>query len=420
MRPRALQLLVIALLLAAPAVAQAARILPPGPESSFGRAEIDLNASGRVAVAYERTVPGPDVIRVAIRAASRLTTPTVGRRIGRGALRMVRLGDAPGDRHVVVWRRAGETVVSVWTGATWRTERLPAGARRLEALAGAVVGRRVLLVVGTGSQAVAVTRAASGGWRAAPLPASGGPRAKLVAAASKPSGRVVVAWSQAAAGGRAIEAASFALATGRWTTPAVAVPAGAVAAAVVNELTLNSAGDAVLSAVTQSGSGVASATPAAYVLRHDAAAWSPLPPPAPYPADAPQLALTPAGVPVRAWREGDEIRFSQLSADGLSWGTPEVAWKRPADDFGELYAVDDLAVDDTGRVVASVAVDPGPGPDDHFFLVRPAPAGPFGAPRAFASLYGPPSLVVGGGRVAASWVQDASLGGLPEAVLAPG
>ena len=72
-----------------------------------------------------------------------------------------------------------------------------------------------------------------------------------------------------------------------------------------------------------------------------------------------------------------------------------------------------------GRVVASVAVDPGPGPDDHLFLVRAPGSGTWRAPVPFASLYGPPELIVGGRRVAASWVEDASGSGLPEAVLAP-
>jgi hypothetical protein len=70
-------------------------------------------------------------------------------------------------------------------------------------------------------------------------------------------------------------------------------------------------------------------------------------------------------------------------------------------------------------VVASVAIDPGPGPDDHVFLVRSPVGGSWSAPKRFASLYGPPELIVGGRRVAASWVEDASGSGLPEAVLAP-
>jgi hypothetical protein len=81
--------------------------------------------------------------------------------------------------------------------------------------------------------------------------------------------------------------------------------------------------------------------------------------------------------------------------------------------------VDDLAMDEDGRVVIVVAVDPGPGPDDHSFLVRGSSGPPFIASRAFASTYGSPRLVVGGGLVAASWVEDASSSGLPEAALAP-
>jgi hypothetical protein len=412
-------LMILAIALLVPSAAASARILPPGQEAAFGRAEIDLNRTGRVAVAYERALPGPNLIRVAVRVASRLGAPTLGRPIGRGALRLVRLGDAPADRHVVVWRRAGETVASVWRGGRWRTERLPAPARRLEPLAGAVVGRRVLLVLGDRSRVVAALRTPSGGWRALALPATGGARSGLVAAASEGAGLAVAAWSEGPAAGRSIGAATFSLATGRWSAPQTVIPAGAVTAGIVAELVLDDRGDAALSAVTDPGRAGPPSTPAAALLARDATAWVVLPALDPDPARPPQLALTAAGLPVRAWLEGDEVRVSELAADGLSWQAPETALRRPPDDFGELYAVDDLAVDRDGRVVIVVAIDPGPGPDDHAFLVRPSAGGAFGAPRSFASLYGSPRLVVGGAKVAASWVEDPSSSGLAEAVLAP-
>lgn len=406
--------LAITLVCLTPAAA-AARILPPGPEASFGRAEIDLSGSAQVAVAYERAVPGPNLIRVAIRNARRLHTPTVGRRIGRGAMRLVRLGTAPGDHHVVVWRRRGETVVSVFLGRRWVTERLPTAVRGLEVLDAAVLVRRPLLVLGGGSGATVVERRA-GKWRAHPMPASAG-RRSAVAVVTEPSGKVVVAWTRgAAAGARSIEAAAFAPSTGRWSAPQTAVVAGAVTAPVVDELAVDARGNAVLSAVTDPGFAGPSSAPVVAVLRHAAAAWALLSPP---PASAPELAFADRGMPVRAWREGDEVRFSRLAADGITWGSPETAWKRPSDDFGSLYAVDDLAVDEHGRVVIAVAVDPGPGPDDHHFLVRTTSGHPFVASRPFASTYGSPRLVVGGSFVAASWVEDASGSGLPEAALAP-
>ena len=415
MRLRTARLLAIALVFLAPAAA-AARILPPGPEASFGRAEIDLSGSAQVAVAYERTLPGPNLIRVAIRNAGRLDTPTVGRRIGRGALRLVRLGTLPGDRHVVVWRRRGETVVSVFLGTKWVTERLPAVVRGLEVLDAAVLNRRPLLVLGGGSDATVVERRA-GKWRAHPMPTTAGPRSALVAAVTEPSGKAVVAWTRGtAAGAQSIEASTFALSTGRWTAPQTAVAAGAVTAPVVGELVVDARGNGALSAVTDPGFAGPSSTPVVAILRHAAAAWALLPP---LPASPPQLAFADQGVPVRAWLEGDEVRFSRLAADGLAWESSETALKRPSDDFGSLYAVDDLAVDEDGRVVIAVAVDPGPGPDEHSFLVRDTSGPPFVASRAFASTYGSPRLVVGGSSVAASWVEDASSSGLPEAALAP-
>jgi hypothetical protein len=130
-----------------------------------------------------------------------------------------------------------------------------------------------------------------------------------------------------------------------------------------------------------------------------------------------EVGVTPGGVPVYALLR-DGVRFSVLS--GGAWAAEELAWAGPSDpDFGFLFEVDDLAVAQGGRVVVSAAVDPGPGPDDHSFLVRPAAGGTWSAPKRFASLYGPPELIVGGRRVAASWVEDASGSGLPEAVLAP-
>lgn len=409
---------VIALL--PPGPAEAARILPPGGEDAFGRAEIDLNRTGRVAVAYERVVRGPDVIHVAIRRASRLNAPTAGRRIGRGALRLVRLADAPGHPHLVAWRRRGETVASVWRGGSWRTERLPPAARRLEPLAGAVVGRRALLVLGGSSAATVVTRGAGGGWRARALPAGDRPRSRLVAVASEGTGRVVAAWTEGAgAGTRSIAAATFSPAGGRWTSPRTVLNPGAVTAARVGELEVNARGDAVLSAVTDPGHFGPSGTPAAAFLARDAGAWGLLPPLAPAgAAEPPQLAVTATGVPVRAWREGVEIRFARLAVGGASWAPHEVAWRRPDDDFGFLDAVDDLAVDEGGRVVIAAGVDPGPGPDYHYFLVRPAAGGRFGAPSFFGSVYGRPRLIAGGRHVAASWVEDLSTGGLPEGVLA--
>ena len=99
-----------------------------------------------------------------------------GLRLGRSPRAPPRPGraaaGAPGRRarrspHGVAWRRRGETVVSVWRGARgWRTERLPARVRRREPLAGAVVGRRVVL---------GPRRRLDGDGRDAPRPAAGAP-----------------------------------------------------------------------------------------------------------------------------------------------------------------------------------------------------------------------------------------------------
>jgi hypothetical protein len=211
-------------------------------------------------------------------------------------------------------------------------------------------------------------------------------------------------------------AAQLAPATAVWTPPATLVPAGTITAPVVGDLSLNARGDAVLSAQTSSRSpGPSSPVVPIRFLPYDAGAWTALPD-----VDVGrQVAVTPAGVPVRAWLTSAEVRFAAFDRVSAAWGPSEVAWNRPDDDFGVLYAVDDLAVDAGGRVVAVAAVDPGPAPDDHSFLVRPPGGAPWSGPKAFASLYGPTALHVGGSLVVASWVEDASGSGLPEAALAP-
>ena len=353
----------------------------------------------------------------------RLNRPTVGRPIGRGAVRLVRLGTS---RAVVVWRRGGETVVSLLLRSGWVTERLPAAVRPLEALDAEVYGPRPLLILGGGSRAVAVERRA-GRWSVHPLP-GGGARSGLRAALSTLSGTAVVAWTQGAPGGsQSIEAATFSLRTARWSVPRTAVPAGAVTAPVVDELVVEPRGFALLSAVTDPSSAGPGSAPAAALLRRGASAWTPLPPLPGSPASAPQLAFGApgpgfgtSGLPIAAWLEPGAVRVAGLAAGGGGWEAPATAWSRPPDDSGSLYAVDDLAVDPDGRVVVVAAVDPGPGPDDHVFVVRRSGAATFAPPRVFASLYGSPRLVTGGPPfIAAFWVEDPSGSGLPEAALAP-
>ncbi len=410
-------LIVLLATLASATPAAAERILPPGGEASFGEARVDVNAAGRVAVAYERIRRGPDAIRVSVRSAARLGTPAEGRLVGRGALRLVRLGDRPADPHVVVWRRGGQLVASVWRRGAWRAESLPAAVRRGDALDGAVTRGRVVLVVGGSRDAVAVVRGPSGRWRAHPLPVGGAPRSGLVAAVARGSGRVVVAWTAGGTGpGAAVWAAHLAPETAVWTTPVPLMAGGTIAAPIVGDLSLNARGDAVASVNTSPRfSGPASRTVPIRFLPYDADAWTSLPDL----GTGRQVAVTPAGVPVAAWLATTQLLFAAYDPASESWGPPEVAWDRPDDDFGYLYGAGDLAVDADGRVVVVAGVDPGPGPDDHFFVVRPAGGPPWSRPDRFASLYGSPALQVGGSLVIASWLEDPSGSGLPEAALAP-
>ncbi|MGE3233596.1 MAG: hypothetical protein AB7O78_07700 [Thermoleophilia bacterium] len=404
-------------ILAAAAPALGARILPPGDR--YGAAAVDLSTNGRAAVAYERLRPGPDLIRVAIRRADRINHPTVGRDLGRGSLELVRAGGVASGPHLVVWRRRGELVASVLTRGRWRTERLPPDVRTFHALTAAIAGSRVIVVAGDADDAVAVVRTAPGTWVSQPLPA-GPARASLVARASEPSGRVVAAWTESGVTGQSVVASSFDPGTLRWTPPTTVVAAGAIPSPVADDLYLNGRGDAVLTVVTADD--FPGTRPPGVQVRSLPAlstAWAALPD-APATTSRPravQVAVTPGGTPVYG-RVADGVRVSVLT--GGVWGAEELAWKGPDDpDFGSLFEVDDLAVAQGGRVVASVAVDPGPGPDDHVFLIRAPVGGAWSPPTTFASLYGPPELIVGGRRVAASWVQDASESGLPEAVLAP-
>lgn len=403
-------------LLASAAPLLGARILPPGDR--YGDAAVDLSTNGRAAVAYERALPGPDPIRVAIRSADRLNRPTVGRDIGRGNLQLVRVGGAASGPHVVAWKRRGELLVSVLSRGAWRIERLPAEVRSFTALTAAIAGSRVILVAGDATAAVAVVRTGPGRWAARPLPA-GPARSALVARASEPSGRVVAAWTEGGVAGPSVAATSFDPGTLAWAPPTTLVAAGAVPSPVVDDLYLNGRGDAVLAVVTSDD--FFGAPPDVVTVRHLPAlstAWTSLPDaPAASRPGALEVAVTPDGTPVYA-RIADGARFAILSAG--AWGPEELAGTGPANpDFGFLDRVDDVAVAQGGRVVMSVATDPGPGPDDHDFLVRAPAGGAWSAPKGFASLYGPPELIVGGRRVAASWVEDASSTGLPEAALAP-
>lgn len=406
-----------AAVLAAAAPAMAARILPPGDR--FGGAAVDLSTNGRAIVAYEVSRPGPDVVRVAIRAADRLNRPTAGRLVGRGALELARVGGVARGPHLVVWRRRGELLASVLSRGRWRVERLPAGVRSFRALSAAIAGSRVIVVAGDAHNAVAVVRTAPARWVPVPLPA-GPPRDALIARASEPSGRVVAAWREAGVAGPSVAASSFDPGALAWAPPSTLVAPGALPDPVPDDLSVNGRGDAALSVVTaQRFTGTRGSAAAVRVLPALSTAWT-APPDVAVPSPEPgvlQVAVTPAGVPVYA-RLGAGVRVAFLS--GGAWAPEEVAWTGPGDpDAGSLFAVDDLAVAQGGRVVASVAVDPGPGPDGHLFLVRAPGRGTWRAPTPFASLYGPPELIVGGRRVAASWVDDASGSGLPEGVLAP-
>ncbi len=403
-------------LLSSAAPALAARILPPGDR--YGSAGVDLSTNGRAAVAYERSLPGPDLIRVAIRRADRLNRPTVGRDLGRGSLELVRVGGVAGGPHLVAWRRRGELLVSVLSQGAWRIERLPKEVRSFHALTAAIAGSRVVLVAGDSANAVAVVRTGPKKWVTRPLPA-GPPRSALVARASEPSGRVVAAWSETGVTGPSVAASSFDPGTLQWAPPTT-LTVGAIPSPVADDVYLNGRGDAIVSLVTSSS--FIGARPTVALVRFLPAlssTWLALPD-VPVPSSEPgvlEVAVTPAGGSVYA-RLGSGVRAAFLN--GGVWGTEELAWTGPSDpDAGFLFEVDDLAVAQGGRVVASVAIDPGPGPDDHVFLVRSPVGGSWSAPKRFASLYGPPELIVGGRRVAASWVEDASGSGLPEAVLAP-
>ena len=403
-------------LLSSAAPALAARILPPGDR--YGGAAVDLSTNGRAAVAYERSLPGPDLIRVAIRRADRLNRPTVGRDIGRGRLELVRVGGVAGGPHIVAWKRRGELLVSVLSQGAWRTERLPKEVRSFHALTAAIAGSRVVLVAGDGANAVALVRVANNRWVSRPLPA-GPPRSGLVARASEPSGRVVAAWSETGVTGPSVAASSFDPGTLQWAPPTT-LAVGAIPSPVPDDVYLNGRGDAIVSIVTSPS--FIGARPAIALVRFLPAlssTWLALPD-VPVPSSEPgvlEVAVTPAGVPVYA-RLGGGVRAAFLT--GGVWSAEELAWSGPSDpDAGLLWEVDDLAVAQGGRVVVSVAIDPGPGPDDHVFVVRSPVGGSWSAPKRFASLYGPPELIVGGRRVAASWVEDASGSGLPEAVLAP-
>jgi hypothetical protein len=396
--------------------AAAARILPPG--TAFGDAAVDLSTNGRAAVAYERLRPGPDLIEVAIRRADRLDRPTAGRAIGRGNLQLVRVGGVASGPHLLAWKRRGELVVSILTRGAWRTERLPREVRSMGALTAAIAGSQAILVAGDDTRAVALARTGPGRWVARALPQAP-TRSGLLARASEPSGRVVAAWTEAGFAGPSVAASSFDPGALAWSPPATLVAAGAVPSPVADDLSLNGRGDAALSIVaSEDHFGPRPASIPVRLLPALSSAWSPLP-------DVPresspgvlEVAVTPAGVPVYA-RLGGGVRFAVLA--GGAWGPEELAWSGPSDpDSGFVAEVDDLAVAQGGRVVVSAAVDPGPGPDDHSFLVRAAAGGAWSAPERFASLYGPPELIVGGRRVAASWVEDASGSGLPEAALAP-
>ncbi|HTI32084.1 MAG TPA: hypothetical protein VL422_00310, partial [Miltoncostaea sp.] len=400
---------------AAPAVA--ARILPPGDR--YGGAAVDLSTNGRAIVAYEVARPGPDVVRVAIRAADRLNRPTAGRLIGRGALELARVGGVASGPHLVVWRQRGELLASVLTRGRWRVERLPADVRSFHALSAAIAGSRVIVVAGDAHNAVAVVRTAPAKWVSVPLPA-GPPRDALIARASEPSGRIVVAWREAGVAGPSVAASSFDPGALAWAPPSTLVAPGGLPDAVPDDLYVNGRGDAALSVVTAARfTGTRGTAAAVRILPALSPTWIATPDVAVASSEPGtlQVAVTPAGVPVYA-RLGVGVRTAFLGSG--AWTPEEVAWTGPGDpDLGSLYAVDDLAVAQGGRVVASVAVDPGPGPDDHVFLVRSPGNGTWRAPKPFASLYGPPELIMGGRRVAASWVEDASGSGLPEAVLAP-
>ncbi len=403
-------------LLGSAAPVLAARILPPGDR--YGGAAVDLSTNGRAVVAYERALPGPDLIRVAIRRADRLNRPTVGRDIGRGSLELVRVGGVASGPHLVVWRRRGELLASVLTRGRWRTERLPADVRSFHALTAAIAGSQVILVAGDGDDAVAVVRTGPGTWVSRALPA-GPARASLVARASEPSGRVVAAWTESGVTGPSVAASSFDPGTLQWSPPTT-LSAGTIPSPVPDDVYLTGRGDAIVSLVTaENFTGTRPAVAQVRFLPAVSSTWTVLPDVAVASSvpGALEVAVTPSGVPVYA-RLGDGVRAAFYV--GGAWAAEEVAWSGPSDpDLGSLFEVDDLAVAQGGRVVASVAVDPGPGPDDHVFLVRSPVGGAWSAPKTFASLYGPPELIVGGRRVAASWVQDASLSGLPEAVLAP-
>jgi len=405
-----------AALLAPTAPALGARILPPGDR--YGGAAVDLSANGRAAVAYERLRPGPDRIRVAIRRADRLNRPTAGRDIGRGRLELVRAGGVASGPHVVVWRRRGELLTSVLTRGAWRVERLPAEVRSFRALTAAIAGSRVVVVAGDAGNAVAVVRTGTGTWASRPLP-PGPARTALVARASEPSGRVVAAWAETGATGQSVAASWFDPGTLRWAPPTT-LSAGAIPAPAPDDVYLSGRGDAIVSLVTASGFvGARPTTALVRFLPAVAGSWLALPdvPVASSGPGALQVAVTPAGVPVYA-RLGGGVRVAFLA--GGAWSAEETAWTGPGPVAeATLSGVDDLAVAQGGRAVAAVAVDPGPGPDEHVLLVRAPASGAWSAPKAFASTYGPAELIVGGRRVAASWVQDASLGGLPEAVLAP-
>ena len=408
--------LVLVALLAWAGTAMGARILPPGDR--FAEAAVDLSSNGRAAVAYERALPGPDLIRVAIRSADRLNRPTVGRDIGRGNLELVRVGGVASGPHLVAWKRRGELLVSVLSRGAWRIERLPKEVRSFHALTAAIAGSRVVLVAGDGANAVALVRVANNRWVSRPLPV-GPPRSALVARASEPSGRVVAAWSETGVTGPSVAASSFDPGTLQWAPPTT-LTVGAIPSPVADDVYLNGRGDAIVSLVTSPS--FIGARPTVALVRFLPAlssTWLALPD-VPVPSSEPgvlEVAVTPAGGPVYA-RLGSGVRAAFLT--GGVWGAEELAWTGPSDpDAGFLFEVDDLAVAQGGRVVASVAIDPGPGPDDHVFLVRAPVGGSWSAPKRFASLYGPPELIVGGRRVAASWVEDASGSGLPEAVLAP-
>jgi hypothetical protein len=409
-RPLILALLA---LLAWTGTAVGARILPPG--GRYGDAAVDLSTNGRAAVAYERSLPGPDLVRVAIRRADRLNRPTVGRDIGRGNLRLVRVGGVASGPHLMAWKRRGELLASVLTRGAWRTERLPAEVRTFDALTAAIAGSRVVLVAGDDDDAVAVVRVGPRRWVTRPLPA-GPPRARMVVRASEPSGRVVAVWSESGVTGPSAEASAFDPGALAWTPPAT-LSAGTIPSPVPFDLSLNGRGDAIVSLVadapfpgTQPGVAEARFLPAV------SGTWTALPdvPVAP-PNGAPKVAVTPSGTPLYARLE-DDVRVAFLT--GGAWSAEEHVWSGPdpATD-ARLSGVGDLAVAQGGRVVAAVAVDPGPAPDDHVFLVRSPTTGAWSAPTMFGSSYGGTELIVGGRRVAASWVED--LNRLPEAVLAP-